>query len=78
MWDFRRSAWQLRSGGPTGGLYRSTDGGTTWTKLTGNGLPSGGTGRIAVAIAPSDPKRIYALIESPEGLLWRSDDGGTT
>jgi len=78
MWDFRRSSWQLRSGGPTDGLYRSTDGGASWTHLTGNGLPAGITGRVAVAIAPSDSKRIYALIESPEGLLWRSDDGGAT
>ena len=78
MWEFRRSSWQLRSGGPIDGLYRSTDGGTTWSRLTGNGLPSGITGRIALAIAPSDTKRIYALIESPAGLLWRSDDGGTT
>src|SRR5260370_24976271 len=46
----------------------------TWTRLDGHGLPSGTTGRIALAIAPSDRKRIYALIESSEGVLWRSDD----
>ena len=78
LWRFRRSAWDLRSGGADDGLYKSTDGGTSWTRLTGHGLPEGDTGRIAVAIAPSDAKRVYALIESKDGLLWRSDDGGAT
>jgi photosystem II stability/assembly factor-like uncharacterized protein len=78
MWQYRRTAWSSQSGGPNGGLYRSADGGATWTKLSGNGLPPGDTGRIAVAIAHSNPKRIYAIVESGKGLLWRSDDGGTT
>ena len=78
VWEVRRTGWSLQSGGDQDGLYRSTDGGTTWTKLTGNGLPDGIEGRIAVAIAPSNPKRIYALIQSAHGLLWRSDDGGAT
>ncbi|HZO92584.1 MAG TPA: hypothetical protein VFB22_02360 [Candidatus Baltobacteraceae bacterium] len=78
MWTFRRSAWHFSSGGPQDGLYKSTDGGATWHRLTGAGLPPGTTGRIGLAIAPSDPKRVYALIESKEGLLWRSDDGGAT
>ncbi|HTJ24710.1 MAG TPA: glycosyl hydrolase [Candidatus Limnocylindria bacterium] len=78
LWRFRRSAWRMESGGADDGIYKSTDGGATWTKLEGNGLPSGTLGRIALAIAPSDPKRVYALIESKEGLLWRSDDGGAT
>jgi photosystem II stability/assembly factor-like uncharacterized protein len=78
MWQYRRTGWSSNSGGPNGGLYRSTDGGATWKKLSGNGLPDGITGRIGVAIAHSDPKRIYALIESGKGLLWRSDDGGST
>ncbi len=60
------------------GLYRSTDGGKTWTRLTGGGLPEGITGRIGLAVAPSDPNRVYALIESKHGILWRSDDDGTT
>ncbi len=78
IWQFRRQPWTFTSGGPDDGLYRSRDGGITWSKLTGNGLPSGPMGRIGLAIAPSDPRRIYALIESKSGILWRSDDGGNS
>jgi photosystem II stability/assembly factor-like uncharacterized protein len=78
MWRFRRTSWSLTSGGDDDGLYKSTDGGVTWHKLTGAGLPSGPVGRIAVAFAPSDSKRIYAIVESKDGLLWRSDDAGAT
>lgn len=78
LWQFRRVPWTFTSGGPDDGLYRSTDGGKTWRKLIGHGLPGGLMGRIGLAIAPSDPRRVYALIQSKEGLLWRSDDGGTT
>jgi photosystem II stability/assembly factor-like uncharacterized protein len=78
MWRFRRSAWNLTSGGADDGIYKSTDGGVTWQRVAGNGLPAGITGRIALAIAPSDGKRIYALVESSDGLLWRSDDAGAT
>ena len=78
MWRFRRSAWNLTSGGDDDGIYKSTDGGATWKRVTGNGLPAGVTGRIALAIAPSDSKRIYALVESKDGLLWRSDDAGAS
>lgn len=81
MYDFLRRPWGFRSGGPGSGLYRSGDGGKTWTELTAeapdNGLPAGTLGRIGVAVAPTDPKIIYALIESEaEGELWRSEDGG--
>ena len=78
MWRFRRSAWNLSSGGADDGIYKSNDGGATWKRVSGNGLPTGTTGRIALAIAPSDAKRIYAIVESKEGLLWRSDDAGRT
>ena len=78
IWHFKRLPWTFESGGPDDGLYKSTDGGKTWNKLTGHGLPSGLTGRIGLAVAPSDGKRVYALIESKEGILWRSDDGGNT
>ncbi len=78
MWRFRRSAWGMTSGGDDDGIYKSTNGGATWKRITGNGLPSGVTGRIALAIAPSDARRIYAIVESKEGLLWRSDDAGAT
>ncbi len=77
MWQFRRLPWTFHSGGPQDGLYRSADGGRTWTRLTGHGLPTGETGRIAIAVAPSDSKRVYAIIEAKGGILWRSDDGGT-
>lgn len=76
MWEGWRTPYHLNSGGPNDGLYASTDGGTHWTRLTGHGLPAGPMGRIAVAFAPSNPKRVYALIESKAGTLWRSDDGG--
>jgi photosystem II stability/assembly factor-like uncharacterized protein len=76
LWQFRRVPWTATSGGPDDGLYRSRDGGVTWHKLTGHGLPNGLMGRIGLAIAPSDPRRIYALIQSKSGILWRSDDGG--
>lgn len=78
IWHFLRRPWTFTSGGSDDGLYKSTDGGKTWTKLTGHGLPAGITGRIGLAIAPSDPKRVYALIESNQGILWRSDDAGAT
>jgi photosystem II stability/assembly factor-like uncharacterized protein len=76
MWEFRRLPWTFSSGGPNDGLYKSTDGGKTWKRLTGHGLPEGLTGRIGLAVAPSDPKRVYALIEAKGGILWRSDDAG--
>ena len=76
IWQFRREPWTFHSGGPDDGLYKSVDGGKTWTKLTGHGLPAGTTGRIAIAVAPSNSKRVYAIIESKDGILWRSDDGG--
>ena len=78
MWRFRRNSWSLTSGGADDGLYKSTDGGVTWHELTGNGLPPGPVGRIAIAFAPGDSKRIYAIVESKAGLLWRSDDAGET
>jgi photosystem II stability/assembly factor-like uncharacterized protein len=78
VWEFRREPWTFTSGGADDGLYKSTDGGATWTKLTGHGLPEAPVGRIGLAIAPSEPKRVYALIESSAGVLWRSDDAGAT
>ena len=76
MWQIRRAPWRLDSGGPAGGIYRSDDGGATWRKLTGNGVPSGLTGRIGMAAGPRH--RIYALVQSRQGELWRSDNGGMT
>jgi photosystem II stability/assembly factor-like uncharacterized protein len=75
MWQFRRRPWIFSSGGPAGGLYRSQDNGRTWVKLT-RGLPPGITGRIGIAVAPSDPHRVYAIIQAKAGVIWRSADGG--
>jgi photosystem II stability/assembly factor-like uncharacterized protein len=75
MWQFRRWPWSFSSGGPGSGLYRSTDGGDTWTELT-KGLPEGEKGRIAVAVAPSRPNVVYVMVEAKESALYRSDDLG--
>jgi len=74
MWDHRRKPWQVRSGGPGSGLYKSTDGGDSWEKLT-EGLPEL-MGKIGVAVSPARPDRVWAVIEADEGGLYRSDDGG--
>jgi photosystem II stability/assembly factor-like uncharacterized protein len=76
LWEARRYPWDLKSGGPGSGLYVSRDGGDTWKPITGNGLPDGLWGKVGVAVAPSDGRRVYALIESEKGGLFRSDDGG--
>ena len=87
MWPLVIHTWGRESGGPGSGLFKSTDGGATWKRLSGGGLPSRGTGKFALAIARSNPSRIYALIETGDGVplngketdrgkLWRSDDGG--
>ena len=76
FWEARRYPWDLTSGGPGSGLYRSSDGGDSWKQLTGAGLPSGIWGKVGVAVAPSDGRRVYALIEADSGGLFRSDDGG--
>jgi len=75
MWQFRRNPWSFRSGGKGSGLYKSTDGGETWRPLK-TGLPAGEKGRIAVAMAPSRPSVVYALVEAEETALYRSDDVG--
>jgi len=79
MWDFRRQGWTFRSGGPGSGLYKSTDGGEHWTELTnGNskGLPEKPYGRIALAVAASKPQVVFAMIESKNSAIFRSNDGG--
>src|SRR5881394_465953 len=86
LWDFRRKGWTFRSGGdspnaPSGsGLFRSNDGGNTWNEITAEnskGFPKKPYGRIAVAIAPSNSKRVYAFVESTDSGLFVSDDGGS-
>ena len=78
LWQVRRQPWNFSSGGPGSGLFRSTDGGVTWTELHGHGLPGGILGRIDVAVSAADPKRVYAMIEAKDGGLYRSDDRGET
>jgi len=75
LWEVYRTPWSLNSGGPGSGLYKSTDGGSTWTRLEGHGLPSGIMGRIGISVG-ADSNRVYAMVESKEGGLYRSDDGG--
>ena len=67
FWQTRRLPWDLVSGGPGSGLYVSRDGGETWKPLTGNGLPEGVWGKVGVAVAASDSRRVYALIEADKG-----------
>jgi photosystem II stability/assembly factor-like uncharacterized protein len=87
MWPLEIHTWGRESGGPGSGLFKSTDGGVTWKKLSGHGLPTRTTGKVTVAIARSNSNRVYALIETGDGVpykgqetdrgkLWRSDDGG--
>jgi len=77
MWQFRRQPYSFNSGGPGSGLYKSTDGGKTFTEIT-KGLPEKPFGRIAIAMAPSDSRQMLAIVESKNTGLYRSSDGGET
>ncbi len=77
LWYVFRTPWSLNSGGDTSGLFKSTDGGTSWTELTGNpGLPAKPIGKIGVSVSGGNPNRVYALVEAAAGGLYRSDDAG--
>ena len=76
-WQAFRTPWSLESGGPGSGLWKTTDGGDTWTRLK-EGLPKGLWGRAGVAISPANPDRVWAMIEADDGGLYRSDDAGRT
>lgn len=89
MWSLEIRPWTRKSGGPGGGIYRSLDGGETWNKLEGNGLPEGEVGKIALAMTAAQQGRLYALIETGDGIpldgkptntgeLWRSENRGNT
>jgi len=76
MWDEQRVPWQVRSGGPGSGIWKSADGGDTWTRLA-EGLPNV-MGKIGVAVSAANPERVYAIVEADKGGLYRSDDAGKT
>jgi photosystem II stability/assembly factor-like uncharacterized protein len=79
MWEAYRVEYQMSSGGPGSGLYKSTDGGETWSDITRNpGMPTGMVGRIGVALTAADSNRVYALVENEKGGLFVSDDAGAT
>ncbi|MDQ6885683.1 MAG: glycosyl hydrolase [Gemmatimonadota bacterium] len=75
-WQIALHPWSVESGGAGSGIYASRDGGTTWKRVQAEGLPKAPMGKIAVQVARSDPNRIYALIETKDPGLYRSDDGG--
>ena len=81
LWEAYRNPWQMSSGGPGSGLFKSTDGGATWTELTRNpGLPARDQviGKIGVSVSPVDANRVYAIVEADSGGVFKSDDGGST
>ncbi len=79
VWQIQRTPYSLISGGEGSAVYRSTDGGETWTDISKNrGLPAGVLGKIGVSVSPVNPNRVWAMIEAKEGGLYRSDDGGDT
>ncbi|MEP6922312.1 MAG: glycosyl hydrolase, partial [bacterium] len=79
FWEVSRKPWNLESGGPGGGIFKSTDGGDTWTEITRNpGLPKGLVGNIGITVSPANPERVWAIVEAEDGGVFRSDDAGKT
>ena len=79
LWEAYRVEYQMSSGGPGSGLFKSTDGGETWTEITRRpGMPAGVIGRIGVSVSGADPNRVYALVENENGGLFSSSDAGAT
>ncbi|MDE3197551.1 MAG: glycosyl hydrolase [Acidobacteriota bacterium] len=77
FWQVRRQPWRFDSGGPGSGLWKTTDGGDSWTDLThAPGLPRGVQGRVAVTVSPVNPERVWAMVEASDGGLFRSDNAG--
>ena len=77
-WQILRTPWNITSTGPGGGLYKTTDGGDTWSRLT-TGLPAVNLGKIGVTVSPVNPQRVWATVEADDrGGVYRSDDGGRT
>ena len=79
LWQFGRKPYRMDSGGEGSGLFKSTDGGDSWTEISRNkGLPSGVLGKINVAVSPVNSNRVWAMVEAKDGGLYRSDDAGET
>ena len=79
LWQVVRRPWTFESGGPSSGLFKSTDGGDTWVDLTRNaGLPRGMVGKIGVAASAAAPERVWAIVEAEDGGVFRSENGGAT
>jgi photosystem II stability/assembly factor-like uncharacterized protein len=79
FWHAYRQPWLLNSGGAGGGIFKTTDGGVTWTELTANrGLPRGVWGKVGIAVSPANSRRVWAIIENDSGGVYRSDDAGQT
>jgi photosystem II stability/assembly factor-like uncharacterized protein len=79
LWEIVRRPWTFESGGPTSGLFKSADGGDTWTDITRSpGLPRGTVGKIGVAVSPANSERVWAIVEAEDGGVFRSDNGGRT
>ncbi len=79
MWQAQRLPWKLTSGGPGSGLYKTTDGGAHWTKISSNpGYATGTLGKIGVSVAQSNPKIVYSIVQAKDGGVFRSENGGAT
>jgi photosystem II stability/assembly factor-like uncharacterized protein len=79
MWQAQRTPWHLESGGPGSAVYKTTDGGAHWTKVSADpGFATGLLGKIGLAVAASDPNVVYAIVQANDGGVFRSSDGGAT
>lgn len=79
MWQAYRTPWKLSSGGPSSGLYKTSDGGAHWTNISHkSGFASGLLGKIGVAVAASNPRVVYAIVQAKDGGVFRSDDAGAS
>src|SRR5438552_1447533 len=79
FWEVYRKPWTLESGGAGSGIFKSTDGGDTWTEITRSpGLPRGTIGIVGITVSPANPDRLWAIVEADDGGVFRSDNGGRT